>query len=76
VCIFGDATGDPIADRVLEVLRVNPEGLSRSDLHSYFGRNISASRLGRALDLLLQSKKATFKIVETGGRSKEVWTPL
>jgi hypothetical protein len=74
--IFGDATGDHVADRILGVLRANPDGASRTDIYNYFGRNVPSSRLGQALDLLLQNKKATMRFEETEGRSTELWKAL
>jgi hypothetical protein len=71
--IFGGATGDYIADRILDVLKSNPTGVSRTDIYNYFGRKVSSARLGSALTLLLQNKKATMWFEEREGRSKEMW---
>ncbi len=49
--IFGDAVGDPIADRILAALRT--EGpKSQTELSALFGRHIEAHRIARALDTL------------------------
>ncbi|MEM7393416.1 MAG: DUF3854 domain-containing protein, partial [Verrucomicrobiota bacterium] len=37
--IFGDATGDPIADTILKALKLNSEGLTRTDISKLFGKN-------------------------------------
>ena len=47
--IFGDATGNPAADTILNALRATPGGLSRSDIHNnLFHRNASADVISRA----------------------------
>jgi Bifunctional DNA primase/polymerase, N-terminal len=71
--IFGDATGDPIADTILRSLRNNPEGLSRIEINNLFSRNAKASDIATALACLLDHKLATFRRKETGGRPSEIW---
>lgn len=52
--IFGSATGDPIADRILSATKHNPGGLGRSEIYSsLFGRNTRAERIDKAVGLLL-----------------------
>ncbi|MSQ17762.1 MAG: hypothetical protein EXR54_09440 [Dehalococcoidia bacterium] len=72
--IFGDATGDPIADRILESLRYGE--LTRSSISALFQRNASASRIERALNLLRTSKLARMERRETEGRPVEVWSAM
>lgn len=71
--IFGDATGDSIADRILESLHQSPEGLNRTQIHGLLGRNSSGGRLDLALGLLLRTSRARFIRVDTDGRTSEVW---
>ncbi len=71
-CIFGDATGDPTADRVLEALKFGE--LTRTDISHLFQRNISSARITQALNLLLKTKRAGCERRETEGRTLEVWT--
>src|SRR6185436_2267538 len=52
--IFGDATGDPIADRVLSALRTNGP-MAQNEIVDLFGRNVSAARLSAALETLVQA---------------------
>src|SRR5262249_38640814 len=40
--VFGDSLGDPLADDLLRLLRAAPNGLSRTDVSNYLGRNQSA----------------------------------
>ncbi len=70
---FGDNLGDPIADDLLRLLRGCPNGLTRTDISSYFQRNVSTDRIGRALGMLLQHKLARREQVQTGGRPSERW---
>ena len=70
--IFGDATGDPIADRIIESLRSFGE-LTRTQISNLFQRNISAARISQALNLLLTTKKARFELRDTEGKPAEIW---
>ena len=71
--IFGDATGDPVADRIHESLLQFGE-MTRTDINSkVFGRHVSAGRISQALALLHKVSKARFEKRETEGRSIEVW---
>jgi len=56
--IFGDSTGDPVADRILEALRNSPEGLTRSQIYDLIGHKLSQGRLQAALGLLLSTGRA------------------
>jgi hypothetical protein len=72
--IFGDATGDPEADTILDALRANREtGLTRTQIRDLFQRNKSAERISQALSLLLKMGKARQEFEETGGRPVERW---
>jgi hypothetical protein len=72
--VFGDATGDPVADRLLEGLRASRgEGMTKTEISQLFGRNKSAERIARALGLLLSIGRVRRKIQKTGGRRAERW---
>jgi hypothetical protein len=71
--IFGDATGDPIADAILGALR-RGGAMRRLDLVNLFDRNVNRTRLDRALTLLLAAGLVGRRTdPETGGRPAEVW---
>lgn len=72
--IFGDSTGDPIADTIVRALKVN-QGLDETHISALFGRNVSASRLGQAKTLLVQAGLASCDtdVGESGGRPRIVW---
>ncbi|MFO0805088.1 MAG: DUF3987 domain-containing protein [Gemmataceae bacterium] len=73
--IFGDATGNPLADALLRLIRSSPQGISRTDMSGFLGRNVPAAQIGHALGLLLQLKLVRFETVpgERGGRPREIW---
>jgi hypothetical protein len=57
--IFGDATGDPVADDILNALRrAAPDPLSRRNISLHLGGNRTSERIGQALALLLKHGKA------------------
>jgi hypothetical protein len=70
--IFGDATGDPIADRVLSALRTNGP-MAQHEIVDLFGRNVSAARLSAALETLVKVGKIRSVREETGGRPRTIW---
>ncbi len=70
--IFGDLTGDPVADAILTALRRNGE-MTRTQISDLFGRNESSARIAQALQLLLALGKAVTYERSTGGRNAEVW---
>ncbi len=72
--IFGDASGDVVADEILTTLRAAGEdGLTRTDLRDLFKRNQSARRISDALETLRAAGLARVGKRETEGRSAEVW---
>jgi len=72
--IFGDATGDPEADAILDALRATrASGLTRTQIRDLFQRNKSAERINQALTLLLKMGKAAPVSEDTGGRPVERW---
>ncbi|HEV2128694.1 MAG TPA: hypothetical protein VGR22_08760 [Thermomicrobiales bacterium] len=54
--IFGDMTGDDVADRIIDVLTTEGQQ-TRTQLHEAFGRNVSAARIGQALTMLHHAGK-------------------
>ncbi len=74
--IFGDALGDPDADTILNALRSQPSGLTRTEISNLFGRNLSASQIDRALTVLLGAKRASFTPEKTNGRPTQRWRAM
>jgi len=71
--VFGDSTGNADADATLRALRATPEGLTRTEISSLFGRNLSTARIDRALRTLFEQERAHFTTEPTGGRPSERW---
>lgn len=71
--IFGDALGDPIADRLLEALRqAGGDGLDATRQSALFGRHVTAARLAQARALLEAKRLIASEQEETGGRPRLV----
>lgn len=71
--IFGDATGNPIADHILSALRKSEYGLTRTEIHSLFSNNGSAGKLELALNELIQANHVYSITEKTDGRQAERW---
>jgi DNA replicative helicase MCM subunit Mcm2 (Cdc46/Mcm family) len=71
--IFGDATGDAVADRIAAALEEESDGLTRTDLFHVFGRHRSRDRIDEALALLERLGRVRSERAETGGRPAERW---
>jgi hypothetical protein len=73
--IFGDATGDPVADQILEALRAAGQtGMTRTEISNLFKRNRSADQIARALENLLKLGRVRRELEkDTGGRAAERW---
>jgi Protein of unknown function (DUF3987) len=71
--LFGDALGDPVADAILQALRQNPSGLTRTDISNLLARHRKADEIDRALALLRRLNRADCRIESTDGRSVERW---
>ncbi|HZE69902.1 MAG TPA: DUF3987 domain-containing protein [Pyrinomonadaceae bacterium] len=72
--IFGQRTGDPLADDLLIALReADCEGLSRTQIRDLLGRNASSDRVGLALAYLAENGLARSRKDPTPGRSVERW---
>jgi hypothetical protein len=73
--IFGEALGDPIADRALAALRADGP-MAQTALSDLFGRHVRAPALGRALETLVAAGKIRSCQVETGGRPRIEWEAI
>ncbi len=72
-CLFGDSTGNPMADDILALLRNAPSGMTRSEIRELVGKNLAAERISQALGVLLGLNLARFERRDTGGRPAELW---
>lgn len=71
--LFGDRTGNPVADEVRDLLRDAPNGLTRSELVAALGRHQFGDKLTAALVTLEGAGLARREKVDTGGRPAERW---
>lgn len=72
--LFGDASGDPVADTIMRALKATEATeLSRTQIRDLFGRHETADRISEALGILLAAGRARTFTRETGGRPVEVW---
>lgn len=65
--VFGDKTGNPVADRILDELREHPEGITAEDIYNLFGKRRTAEK-DQALEMLLRLKRIVKVAVSTKGR--------
>jgi len=70
--VFGDAVGDPIADRILTALRANG-AMAQTEIVDLFGRNVNGARLGRAQEALISAGLARSEQEASGGRPRTIW---
>jgi hypothetical protein len=71
--IFGDATGDPVADQILTALRRNGR-MTQTQISDLFARNQKAGRLERALAALLTARLVrTWQEAADRGRPTTYW---
>jgi hypothetical protein len=71
--IFGDATGDPVADTLLAAIReASEQGLDGTDQRDLFSRHVSAARLELARTLLEGKRLIVTTQEETRGRPRLV----
>ena len=72
--IFGNSTGDPVADRINAALReAGNEGMTRTQIRDLFQRNKSADTIEKALNLLEHTGEARQETRDTGGKPEERW---
>lgn len=71
--IFGNATGDGVADKIAAALEEEPDGLTRTDLFHLFKRHKGRDRIDQALTLLERLGRVRCERAQTGGRPAERW---
>jgi len=71
--IFGNQTGNKIADTIYAALSGAGEGLTKTQLRDLFQRNASASQINTALKLLVELGKIEITKEETDGRPREIY---
>ena len=72
--LFGDATGNPLADKLLAMLvDVGGAGLSLSQIRDEVGGRVPAEKIDAALELLREHRRARVEVQPTGGRPATRW---
>ncbi len=71
--IFGDATGDPVADEIRALLRTNPNGATQTEISAHFAHHRSKVELARAMEVLVKAGLARSEQTPTAGRPKVTW---
>ncbi|MBU4557419.1 MAG: hypothetical protein KJ747_11170 [Actinobacteria bacterium] len=71
--LYGDATGNDVADTLIEKLREAPDGLSRTQIRDLLSRHGKKAAVEPALRQLEGLGLARFEKHETGGKPAEVW---
>lgn len=76
--VFGHATGNALADRILATLESTPAGMSRTDILQTCGaNNVTAGTLDNALGTLLRAKLVARQRVQgERGRPADVWSAV
>ncbi len=70
--VFGDATGDPVADAIMAAL-VARGSMTRTDIGDLFGRHVQRATIERALAGLEAGGRVRCTREMTGGRPSERW---
>ncbi len=70
--VFGDATGDPDADKVLAALKETEGGMTRTEVSELFGRNKSRQELDRIREALIKAGRVRVFLNTEGGSKKPV----
>lgn len=71
--IFGENTGDPIADTIYAALATSPTGMSRTQIRDLFNRNQKASRIDVALRILIDTGLARTFRLESSSKPVEMY---
>ena len=71
--IFGNQTGNKIADTIYAALRGATDGLTKTQIRDVFQRNASANQINVALKLLIELGKIEYIKEGTDGRPREIY---
>lgn len=71
---FGDSTGDPVIDQLMQALRdAGSDGMTRTEIRDLFKRHKSSNRIDQSLQSLERSGRVVCEHIPTDGRPREVW---
>lgn len=72
--IFQGRSGDPLTNKIIEALSGKPEGMTRTDIYIYFGKNISSEQIAISLESLEKIGRIKKDDISPEGRSKVLFT--
>jgi hypothetical protein len=72
--LFGDSTGDPIADRIRDALEESTEGLSKNQIRRLFHGHVRSDRIDAALQQLVLLDAIGCQNQPTTGRPSTLWS--
>jgi len=71
--VFGDKTGDELADRLLDILTTGP--MDRTGLTRATGNNLSAKKITDALEMLQKIGRVKVEHIDgAGNKPREIWS--
>lgn len=66
--LFGNATGDTLADRILELIKENSiKGMSRTEISNSLNRNKTKQQIDQAIEVLLNSRLIRVEEISANG---------
>lgn len=71
--LFGDTGSDELAEDILTFIEDQPEGVTRTNIRDFLGRNQSRQRIESILANLITKQKVRMEKRNTGGKPSEVW---
>lgn len=71
--IFGSAIGDPSVDSLFTEMKNHPEGMTRTEISNFFGRNKETRELDRILSMLEEYDLVEKNTRKTEGRDEGQW---
>lgn len=74
--IFGDVSGDALADTLHAALAVHPQGMTRTEIRDLLGRNQTGTAVDAALATLARTGRAAAQRLTTAGRPAVLWTAV
>jgi len=72
--VFGDSTGDRVADEIWRTISTREEGITRSEIRDLFDRNKTKSEIDAALTSLVAAGRIERGVITGRGRPAEVWS--
>jgi hypothetical protein len=75
-CVFGESSGDLLADEIIDLLAAAENWVSQTELHHLVGKRQSAATLARALGILVSENLVESRQCPTKGRPILQWKTL